>query len=248
MNTSKTFERGIVIGLVLAALLLTCSSARAEGAYAPTIPYEFSGHDRLVIDDNESLTFSLFTFHESSNDWMFFLSINNTVDISPYDNFNITMDCAGLDLIQFNTTEYSSWNDDGYLSINFQYYPAQYATAYNHNTFLANFQRCTISASSYVDSFNNNGAYDAVNIDSIPILATVEFLNCTSSSSETITFTRQLETLVNLMSDSWTIGQLAYMIIVIVLAVFMIPISIILILRWVVFKLTGQRLGGGDRQ
>jgi hypothetical protein len=166
-----------------------------------------------------------------------------TYDASPYDNLSVTLECDGSSTT-FDTIDYSQWESDGVLSIEFPYGDESYDVQYNEVTFTGKYSRCEVSVSDYgVGSYvNNTGNYTSLGVEMIPYLAVVEFINCSAVDTAEMNIIADLTSLVEMMQDVWTLLWLVYSIFIMVFAVFMIPIFIFILIRWAIYRITGFRL------
>lgn len=229
--------------LMLLAVMLIPVAVRAElSPAAPIIAFEMSTA-HLIDINGESESMSLLTFYESSQNWVLFLR-HKGVDDPPYDNLSITVECNGESPVTFDTTEYGQWVSEGFLSIEFPYQQSGYSVVYNSIDLAGKFSQCVVGVSdhggsSYVnDSYN----YTLFEVEMIPFLATIEFVDCSAVDSSELALLGQLSSFVDMMTDFWDILWLVISIASIVLGVFMIPVLIFIVIRWFLFRVAGIRL------
>jgi len=215
-------------GLILIFLLLPTASAQQIAI------------SKLYLNNTESVM-SWLAFHESSESVGWYIRQNQN-DTGLADNISITFDCGGSVAGSFYTTDYDTWNQFGYIQINLDYEDENYRISYNENPFTAKYLRCEFTASAV--QFINNSAYDYIEVEFIPTDASLEFVDCSGISSSEISITGSIGSLVSLMGDMWEIAWLIYSIAIIVLAVFGIPIFVFMLIRYLIYKLTGYRIGG----
>jgi hypothetical protein len=89
---------------------------------------------------------------------------------------------------------------------------------------------------------NNSYVYDYIDAEMIPYLSTFEFVACDDVVTTETSILGEIEMIVGMMSDFWTLLWLVYSIFIVVVAVFMIPIFIFILLRWSIYRLTGYKL------
>lgn len=234
-----------VAAVMVVCLLAGMSCAYALDPYASLFNFQFTNLHEVVIDDTESVISSILAFHETSQGWILHI-VRNDDDAPPYDNFHFNFACDGIGSGSFNTTSYSSWNSSGVIDVNMEYGNPSYQIAYNSVPFTAKYTRCVFNITSDSSSFNNNSAYSILHVESIPLLATIEFLSCAQMSSPAVSFTAELTSLVVIMSDMWTIAWLVYSIGAVVFAVFVVPTMIFLLVRFALYKLTNYKIGGSE--
>jgi len=236
-----------ILGLaVMFSLLLSFSSVSAIDPYASVFSFEFTNQRDIFIDDAENAVVSIMAFHESSQGWILYIRHNDT-DALPYDELQFSFTCDGLGSGEFNTTAYASWNSTGSIDLNMEYGDSDYVIAYNSVPFSGKYTRCSINITSTPSSFINNSAYDIVQVETIPLLATLEFLSCDETVTPSILLVNQMSSFVDMNSDMWTITWYVYSIFIIILALFGIPMLAFMLIRFVVFRLSGYKIGGEEK-
>jgi hypothetical protein len=227
---------------VLALMLVPTAAQASIDPYAPVLSFQMAVAQHLFIGDNSS-DIALMSFHSSSNNWILFFR-HNSLDDLPYDNLSLTVVCNGESPVTFDTTAYPDWNDKGVISVEFPYQQSDFAVSYNTVQFTAKYSKCTLSVDDHGNSsyVNNSYAYDFIDAEMIPYLSTFEFVACDDVVTTETSILGEIEMIVGMMSDFWTILWLVYSIFIVVVAVFMIPIFIFILLRWSIYRLTGYKL------
>lgn len=230
---------------VLFALLALCLvPALVSADISPNIPttrFETSASKQIYLGSSD-IDMDIIAFHQSSQNWILYFEHSQS-DIYPYDNLTLSIDCNDQ-LVSVDTTDYSDWVDDGVLSITFPYAEDDYPITYNEVSMTASRSECELSISDYGASsyVNNTQNYTFIYVEMIPILAVLEFVNCSSVDTAEIQIMTELDTVVAVFSDFWEIAWLVYSLCIIIFAVFMIPIFIFILIRWALFRLTGYKL------
>lgn len=232
-----------IISLAFILVILSASSVSAVlDSGIPETLFEQSTVRNFQIGGGE-FKLDIFAFHQSSVSWVLFFR-NNPVDIYPYDNLSVTVECDDMGAVSFDLTEYQSWVNEGILSVLMSYDDASESINYNDVVFTAKNSECLISigdhgAGSYV---NNSHTYSTLEVEMIPYLSTMEDIDCSDVDSAELTIVNELSLITGMMVGSWNILWLIYSIFIVIFAVFMIPISIFILMRWAIFRLTGFKL------
>lgn len=232
-----------IVMLMLLAIMLTPVAVRAElSPFAPIFAFEMSAAHRIQIN-GESESVSILTFYESSQNWVLFLRHNNVDDL-PYDNLSVTVECNGEDPVTFDTTDYSQWVDEGILSVEFPYQQSDYGVVYNSINLAGKYSMCVVNVEDYGGSSyaNNSYNYTEFNVETIPFLATLEFIDCNQSGSSEINLLNQMSSTTNMMTNFWDILWLVFSIASVVLGVFMIPVIVFILIRWFLFRVAGIKI------
>jgi len=235
----------LLVGVIW--LVLFSVGANALDLFASLFSFEMSGQRNVFLNDNETTGFAVMAFHESSQSWLLYLRHNES-DAPPYDNFDVSFDCAGIGSGSFNTTSYADWVSHGALSVNMEYQSANFSISYNQVPFSAKYARCDVNILTFPDSFSNNSAYAFVQLEYIPQTSVIEsaFLPCDQAVSSQLFILGEINTLVGMDATAWQLGWITYSIFIIILAVFALPIFIIILIRYILFKLTGYKLGSDE--
>lgn len=169
-----------------------------------------------------------------------------SADVSPYDDFFVSFSCDGEPATSFHTTDYTSWVESGQISFKKQFNPAIVTVDYGNATIDALYSYCQIySANSLV--VDGNSGYTQFNVDLVPVttsaVTTLERYCEEAALQDTITaelsaintiFTNN----VNFITTLFTVFQILALIFV----VLGIPIMVLLLVRWVIWKVTGMRI------
>jgi hypothetical protein len=220
----------------------------ANGAYAlsplaPLFSFEMAAHHDIYLEGNTT-TISLITLHQSSSNWLLYIR-HNDIDVGQYDNISVSIKCNNAaNPTVFQTTSYPDWVNNGSISINFNYQNENYPIFFNSIEFTSKYSACDISMSSI--SFDGNGAYDTVTVEMIPQLGVLEFINCEGLSSPQIGVAQEGLTFVQIMTDVWSMAWNVYSIMIIIVALFGIPILAFMLIRWAVWKTMGIKIGQGS--
>jgi len=232
-----------LFGIAFVAFCLLAGSVSAF-TLAPIFNYEMALHHDTEIDGAEVTQIGILAFYEYSKSWELVL-VSNNADVPPYDNFNIGISCNdGEEEAELNTTEYADWVSSGRFSISFSYQDDSYPIAYNEYELNGKYSACEISVNSYNDSFNNNPSYETIGVEMIPLLSPVEFINCSQITSATISIANELDTFFVMVGDFWDIIWYIYSIAIIVFTLFGIPLLLFMLIRWVLYRVAGVRIGG----
>lgn len=227
---------------VLAFLLVPTMAQAAIDPYAPMLNFQMAVAQHLFITGNSS-EIALMSFHSSSNNWILFFR-HNDADLSAYDNLSLSVACNGESPVVFDTTDYPDWVDKGVLSIEFPYERSDFAVSYNTVEFTAKYSKCTLSVSDYGGSsyVNNSYSYNSIDVEMIPFLSTFEFIACDDIVTTETSILDEIGLITGMMTDVWQILWLVYSIFIVIVAVFMIPIFIFIIIRWAIYRLSGYKL------
>lgn len=198
----------------------------------------------VYLDANETTVSSLMAFHESSESISWYIRANPSDSVS-YDNHTIDFDCGGAIFGSFSTNDYETWNNFGYITIGLEYETLPYTISYNEIIFTANYLRCEFIVDT--GSFVNNSAYDHLIMELIPLESSIEFIDCSAITSPQIALAGEIEMFVTIASNFWTIVWIIVSIFVIVFAVIGIPAWVFMLIRYVMFRITGHRIGGNAR-
>jgi hypothetical protein len=213
-----------------------------QGAINPIVPiftFEMAVHSDIYLDGNET-TLALVTLHETSSSWLLYIEHNDD-DVYPYDNISLSIQCNdALTPTVLYTTGYDDWNNNGSISINFNYQDESYDVYYNSIDFVGKYSDCVLSADSV--SFDGNGAYDIVVVEMIPQLGVLEFISCDSVESFQIGISEEVLTIVQIMTDVWNILWYTGSTFVLIISLFGIPMLAFLMFRWALYKITGYKL------
>jgi hypothetical protein len=232
----------LLVVAVLAVCLVPTVVQASIDPYAPLVTFQMAVAQHLFIDGN-STELALMSFHSSSNNWILFFRHNNA-DESAYDNLSLTVECNGESPVTFDTTDYSDWVDKGVLSIEFPYQQDGYSVTYNTVPLSAKYSKCTVSVDDYggASYVNNSLPYYSIDVEMIPYLSTFEFIACEDIVTTETSILDELEMIVGMMTDFWQIAWLVYSIFIVIVAVFMIPIFIFILIRWAIYRLSGYKL------
>lgn len=233
-------KMGILLAVIALCLVPTMVGADLN-PNVPLVQFEMSVRRLYVINDAPAKV-DILSFHQSSQNWMLYLE-NDIFDDYPYDNLTLNIACDGQS-VSVDTTDYDEWVDNGTLSITFPYGDDVYQISYNDVTFGASRSDCELSVSDYGASSYVNNTYDytVIEMQLLPLLSTVEFVNCSYADTDEIGIINELSSIATILSDFWEIAWLVYSIFIIIFAVFMIPIFIFILIRWALYRLTGYKL------
>jgi len=225
--------KGKIFLTVFVAMILLAVNASAQT----------TGISTVYLDDNVTTVMSWLSFHESSESVSWYIR-EHPNDTGVADNHTITFDCGGSVTGSFNTKDYDSWNNilGGYIQIGLDYEDESYGISFNEVPFTGKYLRCEFTASA--GSFYNNSAYDYITMEFIPTESSFEFISCSAISTPQIAITGELASIVTMMSEIWEIAWLVYSIFIIIFAVFGIPIMFFMLVRYIVFRLSGYKIGG----
>jgi hypothetical protein len=206
------------------------------------LSFQMAVAQHLFIGQN-STDIALMSFHSSSNNWILFFR-HNEWDDAPYDNLSLSVACNGEAPVTFDTSDYPDWVGKGVLSVEFPYERSDYPISYNTVEFTAKYSKCTLLVDDYGGSsyVNNSLTYDSIDVEMIPYLSTFEFVACGDIVTAETSILDELGLIVGMMTDVWQIAWLVYSIFIIIVAVFMIPIFIFILLRYSIYRLTGYKL------
>jgi hypothetical protein len=234
--------KSFVFALLVVAIASPAAVSAELSPFTPIVAFEMSGLHNLVIN-GESIDVSLLTFYESSQNWVLFLR-HNPIDDPPFDSLLMIVGCNGESPVTFNTTEYSQWASKGVLSVEFPYQQSGYAAVFNSETLTGKFSECTLSVADYgaASYVNNSFNYTSFDVELIPFLATVDFVDCSEVDSGELTLLSQLSSMTGVMTDFWQILWLVFSMTAIILGVFMIPIFIFILIRWFVYRMVGIKI------
>jgi len=226
---------GMLFGFAL--LVLMASSAQAV---TPYYLFGMSGETFVYLNGSITSTMTLNSFHATSETWKLYINAN-TNDVPPYDNLTWTVTCSSGESATFDTLEYSSWVNDGYIEITLNYEDDDETLHYNSIPLSAKTVTCdyTISAWNATGNTDNYRMW----VEMIPYYATIEFIDCTGFDDNFgISFTGDVTTLVTMMEDGWEIAWYTYSIFMIIFTVIGVPLLVFIILRWAIYRLTGYKL------
>lgn len=229
--------KGKIFLTVFVAMLFLAVSVSAQF----TASEQHIALTNVYLDDNVTTVMTWLSFHESSESVGWYIR-KHPNDISTNDNHTIVFDCGGSITGSFSTSDYEDWNNFGFVHIVLDYEDESYSISYDESPFTAKYLRCKFTASS--GAFINNSAYDYITMELIPSVSSFEFISCSGVSSAQISLAEEIGFLVTMMSEIWEIAWLIYSIFIILIAVFGIPILFFMLIRYVVFRLSGYRIGG----
>lgn len=223
----------IFIPMVFAVFLLSVSNVQAESLFD------------VYLDANDTTVSSMMAFHESSKSITWYIRTHQ-IDVTSFDNHTVNFDCGGSVVGSFSTKDYETWNTFGFIEVGLDYETDPYSISYNEIGFTADYLRCEFTVNS--GSFLNNSAYDYITMELIPVQSSIEFINCEGVTSSQIAVAEELEMFVSMASDFWSIVWLIFSIFAIVFAVTGIPAFVFMLIRYVIFRITGHKIGGGAEQ
>lgn len=226
---------GLLFGI--AFVLLMASSAQAT---TPYYLFGMSSETFVYLNSSITSTMTLNSFHATSETWNLYIRAN-TNDNPPYDNLTWTVDCTSGDTATFDTLEYSSWVNDGYIQIAMNYEDAAETIHYNAVPLTAKAVTCDFTISDW--NATNNTANYRMWAEMIPFYATIEFIECEGFEDNFgISFTGQVTTVVTMMEDGWEIAWYTYSIFIIIFAVVGVPILVFIVVRWAIYRISGFKL------
>jgi hypothetical protein len=232
----------MIIPVMLALLLALPAFAQASiDPAAPLVSFQMAVDHYLFIND-PAVQMRIMSFHASSNNWILFYR-HDVFDEPPYDDLQLTVDCDGLGSQTFQTTDFPDWVSRGAFSIEFPYGSVNTTVSYNSIPFIAQTSTCFLSVADGLSSYDNNTyPYDSIQAEMIPYLAALEFLPCDDIVTTETQLLSETGSIVDMMTGFWQILWLVYSIFIVVVAVFMVPILIFIIIRWAVYRLAGVKL------
>lgn len=221
--------------------MLLPSTAGAVSPFAPVYAFEMSGEHYVPVSGSE-YDLALMTLHESSSNWVLFVR-HAANDMPPYDDLRITLECDG-DSAVFNTTYYDDWNTYGYVGIEFPYGDTSYDISYNEIEFQSRYSTCTLSVDDFSGAayINNSRSYTYMRIEAVPYLSTVEFIDCDEYDYVELMILGNLNSFVVITYSLWNISWLLYSLFALTFALFMIPTFIFIMIRWVLYKMSGYKI------
>lgn len=214
--------------------------------FKASVTGEFKFDEYNPTNNNFSITrtVQLYTFFNESQ-YYYVIIRANPADVSPYDEFDIEFFCDGESHAIFTTTDYTSWVESGQISFKKQF-TSTASRSYGNSTLYANFGYCTVvSASGLV--VDGNVGYTTFRLDLVPVttgvVTTLESYCEEEALSDTITAELSaidtiFTTNVNFLTTLFTVFQ----IIALVFVVLAIPIMMFMLIKFVIWKITGIRI------
>jgi ABC-type multidrug transport system fused ATPase/permease subunit len=230
-----------MLGLAFAVcMLVMVSSAQSVSILTSIFMFESGSNQRLFLNDTEPMNLDAVVFHQYAKTWYLFFR-HNDADVLPYDNISISVECNGATSpVVFPTDFYGEWNSVGELTLSFDFYENSLAIPYNSHLIYGDLSSCELFADSI--SFDNNSAYDYIEVETIPLVSVLENYDCSRVESTTINLATSMTFFFGVMGDMWTISWYVYSMALIIFAVFGIPMFVFIILRYAIFKITGVKL------
>jgi len=221
-------------------MMVMVSSVQSVGLLTSIFMFESGSYQHLFLGDSEPLNVDVVGFHQYGKTWYLFFR-HNEGDIPPYDNISISVQCNGeTSPIVFPTDFYDEWNTTGELTLSFDFYESNVAIPYNSHLIYGDVSSCEISASSIY--FDNNSAYDYIEVETIPLISILENYDCSRVESTTINIAGSMSSFFGWMGDIWTISWYVYSMALIIFAVFGIPMFVFLAIRYAIYKILGYKV------
>jgi hypothetical protein len=229
-----------LFGLAFAVcMMVMVSSSQSVGLLTSILLFESASHQYLILGDMEPMNLDVVSFHQYGKTWYLFFR-HNELDVPPYDNISISVKCNGeMSPTVFPTDFYSEWNSVGELTLSFDFHDSNVAIPYNSHLIYGDMSSCELYASSI--SYDNNSAYDFMDVETIPLISILENYDCNMVESSSINIAGSMTFFFGWMGDIWTISWYVYSMALIVFAVFGIPIFVFTVLRYVIYKITGTK-------
>lgn len=234
-----------VKALLIIALMLAMIPS-VQGAVNPLVTlfsFESAWNGFVVLNHAEPEKPYVYAYHQYSDTWYLYLKANPHDD-PPYDNITVSLQCNGDSTpTVFPTTFYQEWNDTGELVFSFPYGEEQVAITYNDHILYGDVAWCEIFMTSHGGSFINNSlSYNYIETKMIPLISSFEDLDCSNVDSSTIGIATGLTSLVTYNSDLWSIAWLLYSIMLVIFAVFGIPMMVFMGIRYLLWRITGHKM------
>jgi hypothetical protein len=230
-----------MLGLVFAVcMVVMVSSVHAVGLLTSIFMFETGSYYRVFINDTEPLKLDVVGFHQYGKTWYLFFR-HNELDVPPYDNLSISVQCNGeTSPTLFPTDFYSEWNSAGELTLSFDFYEKNVAIPYNSHLIYGDISSCIVSVDSIL--FDNNSAYDYIDVETIPLISILENYDCSGVESSSITIADSMSSFFGWMGDIWTISWYVYSMGLAIFAVFGIPMFVFLAIRYAIYKILGYKV------
>jgi hypothetical protein len=240
----------ISLSIVITLVLMTYASAIPE---SDINKFRASGRETMKFDayTNNSRTVEVRSFQQSSS--TFYLVFRaNPGDVAPYDDFYVRFECDG-DVIpaEFHTTDYPSWVATGIVSIG-RTYRYNGTIMYINATWGmldAQWSSCRIISATGLVVIGNAG-YATFNVETVPVLGTVVItLDLLCADEKRANLTAQVVdgifSVFNVNLDILNIAFIILQTLAVIFVVIGVPATIFLLIRWVVWRMSGYKIGGG---
>lgn len=245
-NNKVMMGKVLLVSLVFILLLLPTALAIPTGV---ADDFKLTVREQVDIDaywnSSERRIVILDTYFNLSSSY--YITIRkNPADVYPYDNFKVCLECYGdyIDTCVY-VDDYSSWVQNGQISF-FQSEMLQ--TTHTFGNLTVNMSRgyCFIDELSDF-TLENNGEYSYIYVELIPLLdvkfTTINTYCETKSANDLITaeltgIQNVFDVNVNFFYTLYIMFQIIALITVVIGA----PIMVFVMIRWMVWKVTGHKM------
>jgi hypothetical protein len=239
--------KATVLGVLLAVMLMPSVFAIPESD-SDSFRTSFRRQIQLDAYYNSSWyqTIAVQVFQGNLSPSYYFVVRRNPADAFPYDDMQVCFACQGdyLDTCLY-TTDYPSWNENGQISFLRSDY-AEVNRTYNGTIRSVNYARCSVISVTDV-GYDGNGAYAYIIAEMIPRI-TLQFTTiqrqCETDSAKAV-IAEELEginVVVSTNVDIWSTLFIMFQIGAVIFMVFVLPLMVFIMIKWVVFRVTGHKI------